>query len=412
MVSGMSEASRWFTSISGSVIFHVFLLLLVFLILQGSLRQAQSRQAGAVAPSPKASEVTVMLGDLMEQLKVDVDARRPSINADANEPEAKAPEQARFESDRNTSAASQLQPDTDLPQLEGPTLAGEVKIPRISLFDQTLRLGELEAAQSVGEEGAAASPLANSLPEVAAPDRAKEETAAEESTKSIKGFEESSESAEDEAETPEDMQLADEIVEAESPKTFQPRLEESLSSQSMKIGSTEAATTAPESMKIGNLQPTKKQEGQGALADGAKEALESETRSRSADTGLLASRFTPEERQSVLNGSLQRVGQNAVDAEATPRGKYEALVRRLINKNWHNYRPSYTDFIVPGEVSFHFTISRGGRVSRVKLLANSTNTVVAEFSMEAVLSSKLPPIPPEIEVAPSGLSMKYSIIIY
>ncbi len=262
----MSEAGRWFTSISGAVIFHVFLLFLVFLMLQAGVRQAQSMHAGAVAQPAKASEVTVMLGDLMEQLKVDIDVRRPTINADANEAEAEAPENARFESDRNTSAASLLQPNPNLPQLEGPTLAGEEKIPRISLFDQKLQQGELDAAQSAGSPSPptiATASTADAQPEVSAPEPVTADSTAKEAAKEVDGFPQSAETEFEEATAPEDTQVADEVAEAESPKTFQPSLEETLGTKSMKIGSTETQPTAPERLKPGELQETKKQEGEG-----------------------------------------------------------------------------------------------------------------------------------------------------
>ena len=112
-------------SLAGAFAAHLLLLLLVV-----ALPRAHSAASAAAANRPAAGprEVAVDLGELMKRLEREraeeeaakVEAKpepeppapvRPFVATDTNRPEAAAPENAPFESDRNTSAASRLRPD-------------------------------------------------------------------------------------------------------------------------------------------------------------------------------------------------------------------------------------------------------------------------------------------------------------
>ena len=125
----MSGSQKMFASVSGAILAHLLVPLLVAamprLKSHGPTRNEEAK--------PRVREVTVRVDDWMARLERErppeekpaeprVPEARPFIGTDLNAPEEAAPKGARFESDRNTSAASRRLPDPSAPQVEGPTL--------------------------------------------------------------------------------------------------------------------------------------------------------------------------------------------------------------------------------------------------------------------------------------------------
>ncbi len=146
----MSESQKLFASIAGALIVHLLLLVLMLFM---PLAKSFDAFAG-VKERPAPREVTVLMGDLLDR----VERRRPDAlpfaATEANRPEAVAPDRARYESDRNTRAASRLKPDEILPTTPGPTLIGDNPLPQVSLTERNYSPGESPAK---GSDGAAAS---------------------------------------------------------------------------------------------------------------------------------------------------------------------------------------------------------------------------------------------------------------
>ena len=128
----MSEQQKLFASLSGALVAHLIFFLLVFGFLSTRSANSSSARGNDRSAEAKSREITVLISDLMERVKVEpaplvppIPAAREFVTTDLNAPEAAAPPEARFESDRNTSAASALSPDETQPQEDGPTLAGK-----------------------------------------------------------------------------------------------------------------------------------------------------------------------------------------------------------------------------------------------------------------------------------------------
>lgn len=137
----MSESQKLFASVAGALIVHLLLLvLMLFMPLANS-----SDGFGGIKARPAPREVTVLVGDLLDRIERPSAASLPFLPTDSNPPEATAPETARFESDRNTRAASRLKPDAELPATAGPTLIGDNPLPQISLAERDFLPGEMRA---------------------------------------------------------------------------------------------------------------------------------------------------------------------------------------------------------------------------------------------------------------------------
>lgn len=98
-----------------------------------------------------------MMSDVMENLErekaksqplVDSKTGRKFVSTEVNEAELEKPDRPRFESDRNTTAASQLRPDEMLPEESGPTLVGSGSDSDLTLKDQRYSDGEVHRMPS------------------------------------------------------------------------------------------------------------------------------------------------------------------------------------------------------------------------------------------------------------------------
>ncbi len=152
----MSEQQKLFASVSGALVAHVIFLMAIVVLLttRSASRDPDTGERGA---APQLQEVTVMMSDLMENLEREIPEPQPTIDpktgrkfvsTEANQEELEKPDRPRFESDRNTSAASKLRPDELLPQEAGPTLVGSGSDSDLTLVDQKYSDGEINRMPS------------------------------------------------------------------------------------------------------------------------------------------------------------------------------------------------------------------------------------------------------------------------
>ncbi len=349
----MSEQQKLFASLSGALVVHLILLLCVFafLLIRGASSSPAAHRGNDPAANETKREVTVLMSELMEQVTVEPapPSGRSFVSTDLNPPEAVAPANAPYESDRNTSAASPLPPDLSEGQEKGPALRGNSRLPNLTLANRDFREGNVPANTSIRSTPAAPADPAS---------RADKETSEE--TAGVP-LEFSSRSGE----TSPHPQEPDKSAERESPSGS---------------GEKSAATVPVESPD---------------------EAFDSDY-------------FQPEEHRSANNGTLAKVGREAVDAVETPLGRYKKQIRDLIAARWHRYRQEHAEAVTWGILKLEFSVDLDGRVRDLQITKNEANTTLVEFSLKAVREASLPPMPTEVakSVGSRGLVIRYDIITY
>jgi TonB family protein len=98
-----------------------------------------------------------------------------------------------------------------------------------------------------------------------------------------------------------------------------------------------------------------------------------------------------------IDGGIQNRGKAGVDAVATPFGKYRNAVKNSIGSRWNHYVRENASLVTSvGEVVVSFKIDQNGKVEDVKIISNSANDGLANITIRAILESKLPPIPDEL----------------
>ena len=344
----MSEVEKIFASIAGTLAGHVLLLAIVFLFFAVGRAPVDAISGGAARPG----EVTVMLSEVFEQLeKIEPEAEEPDpepvvpepepavppppgqrayVDTAMNTPSQVKPENARFESDRNTIAATELLPDPSQPQEEGPTLDGTNPLPHLTLQDRDFTDGELNEPPASQPSSAADSPPAPAQRQPAGDRRNPEETDPElpPEEEAREGEDEERNEAEAEADSPPER-VADEVTrpeadlgeenrEAESERSF---VDQSAPAGSMAIAENmgeedREATVDREATQVGNAADPEPRKEKASTVEELASMNEEEIR-QLADQSIFGAGFSPEERQNKVNGTLSNRGQNSVDAEET-----------------------------------------------------------------------------------------------
>jgi len=495
----MSEAQKIFASLSGAVVAHLLLLMLVFFLI--GTRDIGASLANRQAAGGESNEVTILMGELMELVETEsappaveevapedsppepetpeeprLPEARPFLNTDLNAPESEAPENARFESDRNTRAASELPPEAGEAELDLPTTRGDLPFPYFSLENRRYLDGEFDRPPAPAGASAALAPAPPGMSErpgdpaallvgETAPDDGSErgEGASAEASdrRASSPGREGAESAANETELPptrpEDPSPTESVEPLEGVDT-PPAMEtaetqrrpgesplEGAAAESLRERSYLLPESADSSMRVdpGNEaenafaanRPDEVEAERGETADPslAQAPIEPPGDGRdqaetvdsapgrnaggadpTADAGLFAPGFSPEQVQNATSGTLSNRGQNAVDAEGTPVGRYKKSVQEAIARKWHHYRHQHGEYVSWGVLKLECRVDSRGKVHGLRVVENRANAIIADFSLRAILDADLPPMPPEVaeELGIGGLQLKYDIIIY
>lgn len=414
----MTESQKLFASLSGAVVAHLLFFIIVFLFLgMESVSSSSVRNPEQQEGAPR--EVTVMLEELIEFAQLEPEPEpepepvpRSFVSTDLNQREEVAPENPRFESDRNTSAATELMPNFELPQQEGPTLEGEEAIPFLQLQNREY-IEESAAAAAADPTVAQSSAAPAAASTQVGQDDENVEGQSDAPLEEIGNVTSRPEMAETDGEESETSQVRSFVdpnggafsIGAPTEKEDKERIAE------MSEGAEEVGNRTDEAQEKTAIA----QEGDGSdKGEAQSDSDNGSVQKMIGDEGLFAADFTPEERQNIVNGKLTNIGQNAVDAEDTPMGRYQQSIRMAIAKIWHRYRQDNADFVSWGVLKLEFHVDRGGGVNGLKILENNANSVLAEFSVKAIMDAKLPPMPEEVakEVGGGDMKMNYDIIIY
>ena len=126
------------------------------------------------------------------------------------------------------------------------------------------------------------------------------------------------------------------------------------------------------------------------------------------------SAYQPMREKTRLAGSISRRGSSAVNAVATPLGRYQKILYDAIGSHWYSYMAQSGDLVSIGTVRVTFWVDRSGRVKpgSLKVRENSSNEAFANVCLQSILEIQLPPIPEEVATTlpAEGLEQEISFI--
>ncbi len=345
-----------------------------------------------------------------------------------NEREAVAPENARFQSDRNTTAASEAEAVDDPENADMPSQDGE-DLPFLELARREYVDGELADDATRGDDGpedpSPASPL--SVPEMISAlqppsplppsENPQEPVEADGDAETEESPDEPSTGQElvaratpppmsepirdlltDPAEEPipfEQLEPMDEPEEVEEPLTIREPFWE-----------TDVAEAAPAPRRVDET----------ALAEAPPAATPpSEPRPQPGDPNIDETDiFQPHTPKTHFRGGIGQKGRAAVGAEDTPVGRYGKAVTQAVERTWHLYRMSHSDFVTYATIRLSFQVNRQGRPENLKIIENDANAIMTDFTLNAILDASIPAIPPDVaELLDEGkFNITYDVIVY
>ena len=108
------------------------------------------------------------------------------------------------------------------------------------------------------------------------------------------------------------------------------------------------------------------------------------------------SSYQPLKERTRLAGSITNRGTSAVNAVGTSLGRYQKTLFDAIGSHWYAYIEQKADLVSLGTTRVSFWVDRSGRVKNLKVLSNNSNEAFANVCLQAILDSKLPPIPEDV----------------
>ena len=440
----MSEQQKFFASVSGALIVHVLLLVVVFLLL--STGSVGSASLNPPRPEEGPKEIVIDISELMERFNVEPPMQepepapvlsRPFMSTDTNRPEAEAPENAVFESDRNTTAASELAPEPNQPQRDGPTLAGDDRFDVFELETREYTDGEISQPASMASAPSQVTQarISEAMPadagftaEVEVEDLPNPESEGGEDAENAEGAdEEPVERIADRTRRPDgSIEVSDNVEETMQNTFVDPNGDPNASVRKMfEEGENQFAAESEMEAEIGTEADPDQEKVMASGKVGNEGEVESELESETsrerieemaetADAGIFADGYNRERLQSRSNGTVSNIGENAVDAEETPVGKYKKQVHDAIGKMWYRYLGRNKGNVTWGVLKLEMRVDKYGKVHDLRVVKNEANTLMVEFSLQAVIDANIPPMPTEVEkiLGIGGLDLDYDFIIY
>jgi outer membrane biosynthesis protein TonB len=124
--------------------------------------------------------------------------------------------------------------------------------------------------------------------------------------------------------------------------------------------------------------------------------------------------FSPFTETAKTKGTISNKGENAVDAEATPMGKFMSRVTSAVEKKWHLLRLQNADAVSYGVLKVRFFVNREGKPEDISFVERANNPRMEDFTLEAILKAEIPPIPKDLlpMLEKERFPVEYDIIIH
>lgn len=126
------------------------------------------------------------------------------------------------------------------------------------------------------------------------------------------------------------------------------------------------------------------------------------------------SSYQPYRERTRLAGAITNRGTSSVNAVGTPLGRYQKTIFDAIGSHWYAYIEQRVDLVSLGTARIFFDVDRSGRVKNLKVASNDANEAFANVCLQAILDSKLPPIPDDVAstLPPEGLETEISFTTF
>ena len=109
--------------------------------------------------------------------------------------------------------------------------------------------------------------------------------------------------------------------------------------------------------------------------------------------------YRPQTIRTKMEGGLTTRGPSSIAARDTPLGRYQKAMSDAIGSRWYFGMQQNSDTVQSGTVKVRFYVDPTGHVRRPEIIQGTSGSSLATVSITAVLEASLPPMPPEIASA-------------
>lgn len=395
----------------GAVLLCVLLSLLLHALVIWLLLQMPQQEMFARQPLPQKEHAMRYLQIFRQETQKEDELRavdpeeerdereRPFAKTNPDAPERHALE-AEYVGARNTTAASQagvvhLHDDREAPAMEG----REEEDDRLEILEQERQEGDIESEQRVAPQPTPPLPASVSerpstavVPPMPLPVTGKPEGATESQTTAGDQQEarpgESSASVRQQESAP-DGQLK---ITRENEKPTPDQQDARQARQGAENGNAEGHNTSTPAVQPADA-PQPKPEHPSEPASPKRQPVYDPSLPAHMQPG-----FRTYERRSRSTGTFV-VGRNpSLNVEATPRGRYEALLYRLIARSWYIACDEHRGDIIPGSLTISVCLNKQGRIHNLQLYGRRGASVLQQsFTFTAIRRAALPPMPEAVQ---------------
>lgn len=108
--------------------------------------------------------------------------------------------------------------------------------------------------------------------------------------------------------------------------------------------------------------------------------------------------FRTRERRTRSTGRFILGRNPSLSVSATPLGRYEELVYRLIARRWYAACDDHRGDIIPGRIIISIRLNKSGSVDNMNLITRRGASVIQQsFTFGAIRRAQLPPMPPAVQ---------------
>ena len=124
--------------------------------------------------------------------------------------------------------------------------------------------------------------------------------------------------------------------------------------------------------------------------------------------------FQPQKMQGKIAGSISNRGKSGVNARGTPLGRYQKIVADSVQSRWYYYIQQHMDLLRVGEAHIKFAVKTDGRVDDVEVASNTANEMFGMDCVQSITKAELPPIPPDVAslLDDGRLEIEFTFILY
>ena len=113
--------------------------------------------------------------------------------------------------------------------------------------------------------------------------------------------------------------------------------------------------------------------------------------------------YQPQKEETKVTGSITNRGPSAVNAVATPLGRYRKQISDAIGARWYYYVNAKSDLASLGTAKIAAEVDAQGHLQNLRVAGNTANEAFANICLQSFQEAQIPPIPPDlIPTLPGG----------